>query len=99
MSKQFDFDGSHLVKAVIATFKRRKTDLPSQLPLSLTEEFSGEDAVKKRWNAFISKIDTVGDKVSLNQVIDQIRDFLVQPLEYIQSERVFDKNWLKGRWR
>jgi len=99
MSKQFDFDGLHLIEAVTATFKRRKTDLPSELPLSLTEEFSRDDTVKKRWNAFINKIDTVGDKVSLNQVIDQIRDFLIQPLEYVQSGQTFDKKWLKGRWR
>jgi predicted nucleotidyltransferase component of viral defense system len=99
MSKQFDFDGLHLIEAVTATFKRRKTDLPSELPLSLTEEFSRDDTVKKRWNAFINKIDTVGDKVSLNQVIDQIRDFLIQPLEYVQSGRTFDKKWLKGQWR
>jgi predicted nucleotidyltransferase component of viral defense system len=99
MSKQFDFDGSHLINAVIATFKRRKTDLPSELPLSLTEEFGRDDTVKKRWNAFINKIDNVGDKVSLNQAIDQIRDFLVQPLGEVQSGQTFDKKWLKGQWR
>lgn len=42
LSRLFPFDGETLVKAIQATFERRKTDLPAKRPLPLTEGFASD---------------------------------------------------------
>jgi predicted nucleotidyltransferase component of viral defense system len=42
LSRDFDFDGALLRNAIKATFKRRGTEVPSDTPLALTHEFSGD---------------------------------------------------------
>jgi hypothetical protein len=46
LSRMFEFDGALLVRAMRATFDRRKTPLPSGLPIALTQAFTA-DAMKK----------------------------------------------------
>lgn len=36
----FEFDGLKVTKAIKATFDRRETEIPGELPLALTPEFS-----------------------------------------------------------
>ena len=36
LSQQFDFDGANLVRAIEATFRRRRTVLPNELPIGLS---------------------------------------------------------------
>jgi len=40
LSRNFVFDGETLVSAIRATFSRRKTPLPTQLPTALYDEFA-----------------------------------------------------------
>ena len=58
-----------LSNAIRATFKRRGTDLPTEVPTGLTEEFAREKQVM--WNAFLRKNTLVGD--DLSKVVGQIR--------------------------
>ena len=39
LSQQFDFDGANLVRAIEATFRRRRAVLPNELPIGLSIEF------------------------------------------------------------
>jgi hypothetical protein len=50
-----DLDLETLAVAIRATFKRRRTDLPSGLPLALTAAFWDNDDVRLRWSAFVRK--------------------------------------------
>ncbi len=55
LSRDFAFDGATLVKAITATFQRRRSAPPTEPPLALTGEF-GTDATKiKQWEAFVRK--------------------------------------------
>jgi hypothetical protein len=36
LSQQFDFDGANLVRAIEATFRRRRAVLPNKLPIGLS---------------------------------------------------------------
>jgi len=45
LARDFAFDGATVTRAIKATFKRRKTEIPHATPLSLTEEF-GCDGTK-----------------------------------------------------
>jgi len=44
LSQQFDFDGASLMRAIEATFRRRRTVLPNELPIGLSIEFVSEPA-------------------------------------------------------
>ena len=46
MSRERDFTGSRLARAIQTTFQRRRTELPHTTPTVLTEEFAG-NAVQK----------------------------------------------------
>ncbi len=54
LRRTFTFD-EELVGAVRATFARRGTSIPSDVPIGLRDEFA-EDAVKQtQWRAFLRK--------------------------------------------
>jgi predicted nucleotidyltransferase component of viral defense system len=42
LARTFAFDGQPLSAAIAATFQRRKTDLPAEMPLALSEEFADD---------------------------------------------------------
>jgi predicted nucleotidyltransferase component of viral defense system len=74
LARTFSFDGPTLAKAIAATFERRKTDLPSGLPVGLTSEFYGDDSKQKQWKAFSSRIGAKG--ASLEDVVKTLAGFL-----------------------
>lgn len=45
-------DKAILTQAIKRTFKRRRTPLPSSLPIGLTEAFWNDDLAQRRWQAF-----------------------------------------------
>ena len=52
LSRNFEFDGGLLVRAITATFERRKTALPVETPVGLTTAFSQDGAKQTQWSAF-----------------------------------------------
>lgn len=71
-------DRELLSNAIRATFKRRGSDLPTEVPTGLTEEFAREKQVM--WNAFLRKNSLVSD--DLTKAVAQIRS----GLEWIWKE-------------
>ena len=53
LSERFSFEGGRLAEAIRRTFDRRRTPLPTEPPLALTEEFAGDDAKIRQWKAFV----------------------------------------------
>jgi len=53
LSHDFNFDG--LTDAIKSTFKRRRTEVPSDTPLALTDEFSRDPQKAKQWQAFLKR--------------------------------------------
>ena len=99
MSRQFEFEGSQLAKAIAATFKRRKAALPAQLPSTITKDLSNDDTAKQRWTAFVNKSAIADKQLKLNKIISDIRNFLNPPLKHSQFHQPFDKKWSNGRWK
>jgi hypothetical protein len=54
-SHDFNFDRALLTDAIKSTFKRRRTDVPRDTPLALTEQFSRDSQKAKQWQAFLKK--------------------------------------------
>lgn len=71
-------DGDGLKKAVRATFERRDTALPSELPLGLTDTFALDGASQARWQAFAKKNGFVLEPLSA--VVARLRSVLAPVL-------------------
>ncbi|MCG7509067.1 nucleotidyl transferase AbiEii/AbiGii toxin family protein [Mesorhizobium retamae] len=75
LSRSFTFDDDRLPRAIAATFGRRGTAIPQDLPDALTPAFA-EDAQKQRqWRAFVG--DVAHDPGDLWNVIGDIAAFLM----------------------
>ena len=89
LSRNFEFDGATLVSAIRATFERRKTPLPDEVPTGLRDEFSAIKTVQ--WNAFQRKSRL--EKNDMGKVIRAIREFACNPLKAARQGERFTGIW------
>jgi hypothetical protein len=96
MSRELEFDGRTLTRAIQATFQRRRSELPHAAPTAFTEEFAGDPAKATQWNAFLSRnrLDVGG--MGFTQTIQDIRLFLMPPLIAAANGQEFEQVWLVG---
>jgi predicted nucleotidyltransferase component of viral defense system len=95
LARNFDFDGDVLTRAIRATFERRKTPLPTTLPVALTASFT-EDATKKiQWSGFVRKAGA-NDAGTLASVVAAIVEFVEKPLAAAARAAQPPKTWRAG---
>lgn len=75
LSQSFTFEDGRLPKAIAATFDRRGTPIPVDLPDGLTPEFAANDQKKKQWQSFIGGVAL--DPGSLSHVVESIASFIM----------------------
>ncbi len=56
LSQTFPFDDDRLATAIAATFERRKTELPADIPDALTDDFAADPQKVRQWRAFVENI-------------------------------------------
>jgi len=89
LSQEFEFDETALRDAVLATFGRRGTAVPTALPLALTDTFWSNPAKQAQWTGFVKR------GVSRPEALDVVCQRLA---EFIGS--VFERGSALGRvWR
>lgn len=99
MSRELQFDGRTLARAIGATFQRRRTELPRTVPTALTEEFAGDPDKGTLWYAFLSRNRLDADGMGLMQVIQEIRLFLMPPVIAAAAGQEFEQAWpAEGPW-
>lgn len=97
LAQSQEFDGGLLSEALRATFARRQTSIPEDIPIGLSEEF-GTDTVKRTlWRAFIRKSGLTACGPELDVVIQAIREFLFPPLEAARDGRNLALRWCPGQ--
>jgi hypothetical protein len=64
-----------LGRAIAATFARRGTAVPIELPEALTRAFSEQPGKPEQWEEFVTEVG--GERPSLIAVIDQLAEFLM----------------------
>jgi predicted nucleotidyltransferase component of viral defense system len=95
MSRMLEFEGEVLVRAVRATFARRKTPLPEGLPVALTAAFAEDPTKRTQWKAFIRKVGDP-DVVDLFDAIEQIVRFAAIPLAAAATGETWNAAWPAG---
>ena len=79
IARRTELDGATLAMAIAATFARRQTALPTQRPLALTKQFSGDAAKLRQWQAFLNKNRI--DAASLGDTVALLDDLLWPPTQ------------------
>ena len=71
--------------AIAATFQRRGTEVPVEVPLGLSDEFAQNTAKLAQWQAFLVKNRLHAP--TLPEVIDVLRQFLIEPLKLARQRQ------------
>lgn len=75
LSKAYSFDPDRLAKAIAATFERRRTVIPDEVPDALTSEFARDASKRRQWDAFVREL--AGGSDSLETVVSDLAAFLM----------------------
>ena len=94
LAKHSDFDGQILSRAVAATFDRRRTAVPTGVPIGLSDEFINDAQKGKQWQGFLRK--NALDPMPLATVVADLRDFLIPVLAAIAAGGSHDYPWRSG---
>lgn len=96
LASRHSFDGQTLLAAMQATFKRRQTALPSEVPLALTDAFAMDPVKQTQWAAFLKRSDLTGPTQPLSVVIRQLNSFLWPLLEGARDQSFEERDWSPG---
>ena len=100
LARSFGFWGPVLRDAIAATFQRRGTAIPTELPLALTDAFAKDGAKREQWKAFASRSGLASKAGDLEQVLAELNAFLVGPMMAAGREARFEERWESGGpWR
>ncbi len=83
LAREGALDARQLGEAIAATFRRRGTAVPAAVPLGLSDEFARDAAKRAQWKAFLGKNQL--DAPALDEVIDEIRRFVAEPMAFAQQ--------------
>lgn len=97
LANKFDFDGKVLTEALKKTFDNRNHIFTKE-QFEHMLEFSEDEAMQKKWKAFIKKINTKTD--DFETVLKMINAFLSKPIIATIDGKDFIGQWLadNGRW-
>lgn len=89
------FGGEQLAGAIRATFDRRGTRIPTQVPVALTREFAEDPGRAPQWRAFLRRGRLQGP-ASVGELSGDLREFLMPPLEAAAGGQAFRSSWAAG---
>ncbi len=76
LKNSFEFSPEILEKAIAETFKRRKSNVPDDIPVAFTPKFYNDPQKITQWKAFVRKTKAEIGTLSFEQIIIEISDFL-----------------------
>ena len=97
IANKFDFDGNVLTEALKKTFANREHSFTVE-QFEQVIGFADDDAMQKKWKAFVRKIDAKTDDYST--VLNTIKVFLAEPFAVAIEGKDFSKQWIanNGEW-
>ena len=90
LANKFDFDGATLTEALRKTFENRGHSFSLEQFRQITA-FDDDEAMQKKWRAFVHKIDLKTDDYST--VLKTIKDFLTKPFTAMVGRKEFTEQW------
>jgi hypothetical protein len=79
LTSAFELDPVRLRRAVVATFARRKTLVPAEIPDGLSEAFAADPGKQRQWDAFARNLSgpIPGFGLVVSELRQKLRAFLV----------------------
>ena len=98
IANKFDFDGKVLTEALKKTFANREHIFTVE-QFEQVIGFADDDAMQKKWKAFVRKIDAKTDDYST--VLKTIKAFLAQPFAAAAKSIEFTAQWIatNNEWK
>ena len=78
LSRDVSIDADTASRAIERTFKRRKTDMPTNVPDGLLDEFAHNEVKVVQWNAFVRKNRISPANVDFPSIVSGVREFLMR---------------------
>ena len=72
--------------------------MPKTVPTGLSEEFGTDEQKNKQWRAFLERTQLPERELSLLQVVDDLRSFLMPALLAAEQGEDFRHSWVGGAW-
>ncbi|MDO8804547.1 MAG: nucleotidyl transferase AbiEii/AbiGii toxin family protein [Elusimicrobiota bacterium] len=99
LSRQFDFQGAVLAKAINKTFKTRATVIPGN-PVIFTDTFTKNKVKQTQWNAFLRKNRLSNAPTAFSDTLSGLAVFLKPVLAALSAGRPFSASWKAcGPWK
>lgn len=89
------FEGEELAGAMRVTFERRRTPVPTVVPLALTPGFAAVEGKEEQWRGFIRK-SRIANAPALAVVIESVTPFAAPALSAAGANRPFPFRWPPG---
>jgi hypothetical protein len=98
LSELFPFDGPVLAEAIVRTFERRKTAMPTIAapPRAFTSEFFEDESKQRQWGAFNAKNRLYIESVPFKRVVGDIERFLMPLVIGVTKKEHWNRSWPAG---
>jgi predicted nucleotidyltransferase component of viral defense system len=95
LAKECDFDGSTLAKAFVATFAHRNTEIPTDTPLALSDDFINLN--RNDWLNYLKNTDYLDNSIKdFSGVVEFLRTFLLPPMQATAKGIDYHRQWTAG---
>jgi hypothetical protein len=91
----FDFDGAILARAINTTFGRRRTPLPQETPVALTNAFA--EAKGAQWVAFLRRTELAAAPEPFPAIQARIAELVMPPTLALSRGQTFNARWSPTR--
>lgn len=96
LSQRFPFKGEAMASAVTATFARRKTELPAELPVGLARGFASDAVKQTQWKAFWRKVVRTEPVPDFTEVVLKVGAFLLPVSVAARGQTKWTGTWPSG---
>lgn len=99
LAQRFEFDADRLAESIAATFTRRRTEVPEDLPIGLSPAFVDDAEKAAQWRAFVQR-SGASDARGLAEVLADLRVFLLPVMRRTRMPSESASSWKPGGpWR
>ena len=96
LAQHFAFEGDNLVRAIGATFEKRRTTISQTLPVALTPQFYDDDNRAEQWRTYLERNELPGTSSDFGIVGERLLSFLGEPWDAMARGSRFTGSWSAG---